>query len=532
MANRQATRDGIETLISHGHSYDRHVRGTANGVNEFTDSSYGRDLGIESKQDLKDYLDDFFDKEGTKAIKDGDNYIFYNKQDNVMVVFNPKDPDMGTVFRPTDGAQHWKSKVDSARAYAKANGQKLNIAEGPDEVGKVADRFAKDVNKNGNARQRYNDGMDKIDNGKKPPNGPDDPDPPPHNPTPPDGGGGKPPKTGSFWDDMKRVMTDFGRALGKVATKLTKILGPIGIIGVAIEGSALAATLEQSIDDNEITEDAREEYLAILGAHALQATGDPTLVGGEAVVQELYRAWAEKHGIDPDSELYEKLKPSHLTPEALLDKIHEARTSAFSESLSHKEIAPDMPEEVRHLVELNAELAALEDGQSMQNQEITSLEYDPLAPEPVYRSIADIEMDIENVYLELQEMERMDVVSDYIEKEEIFDALPSNMQEMPENPSWEVVTLAYAKVPAIEAERIYMQAKDTTSPGDAQALWNQWDDAKEQFNETYEQITETEEGYKALQDFMREQEVSAPDEASLRIDSTQEANFTTIIRPS
>ncbi len=146
--NRPTT-EQISAAIANGHAYNKHVLGADNdyhpGENEFRKASLGRDLKIETKQDLHDYLKDFFSKEGTRGFADPrtpGRYVFYNPRDNVMVVFNADNKDLGTIFRPDRRSQEFKELLDDAR-YKSAH--RIPMAQTPDEIAKLAERFGKDI---------------------------------------------------------------------------------------------------------------------------------------------------------------------------------------------------------------------------------------------------------------------------------------------------------------------------------------------------------------------------------------------------
>jgi len=414
-------------------------------------------LKNEVKQHLLKTLKDPSAK-GFVADADGKHIYVYDEKTNTAIVINGEG---GSIYRPPKKGR-W------------LEGEYTSHQERPE-------------NKDRKIQEPTTGGLhgieDDFDKQKKPPSNdpPDNQQPPP----PPDGGGGGG-GTGSFWDDLKRSFVDLTRGLGKIATKFTKILGPIGIVGVAIEGSALAATLEQAIDDDMLPPDAREEYLAILAAHALQATGDPTLVGGEAIVQELFREWADKYGLS--NELREQLKPSHLTPQEVLDKIKSVRSDL--ENLE-RPIEPDMPEQVKNLATLQNQIKFLE----KTAVEFDSHATDKLSPEPADTiDLETAQIQLYQTYTNLQTSGEIDVVTDYIEKERIFTALPDKLDNLPENTPPEIAALIAAKEAVTNLDEKFLDLnraglQEHGTEAKAVDLMDQRAIAKDMFNEQYTAIT-------------------------------------------
>ncbi len=156
-----STLEEIVGVVSHGHAHDKHVLGNDplsknSGVNQFRTGTLGPDLKIENQADLKNYLQDFFTKEGTKGIRDGDNFVFYNKKDNVLVVFNPKDGDLGTAYRPDGFAQKWTDQVNEIRRRNPA----AQIVSEPADVQRLAERYTKVVDAHPLGSKTYKTKMD------------------------------------------------------------------------------------------------------------------------------------------------------------------------------------------------------------------------------------------------------------------------------------------------------------------------------------------------------------------------------------
>ncbi len=150
--------DIITQIIAYSHAYRKHVLGDEpsrkielQGVNEFRDIN-GRDLNIESKSDLKNYLDDFFKKEGTKgfAHPDGREFYFYNKTDNVLAVINVKDPDLGTVYRPDEKAKKWTKIYRDA-----SKSGKVHVFDTPEAIENLTNKATKAIALSENGRVTY-----------------------------------------------------------------------------------------------------------------------------------------------------------------------------------------------------------------------------------------------------------------------------------------------------------------------------------------------------------------------------------------
>lgn len=119
----------------------------------------------------------------------------------------------------------------------------------------------------------------------------------------------------SLWGKVADVAGDTAQFLGRAA----KVLGPLGVIGAGAEAAQLEADMQTAVEYGLLNENAVLEYRGILATHLAQGTVDPSMVGGEAVVQQLYEEWCNKHGVD--SELKEQLEPGSLLEDVFGEEI-------------------------------------------------------------------------------------------------------------------------------------------------------------------------------------------------------------------
>lgn len=110
----------------------------------------------------------------------------------------------------------------------------------------------------------------------------------------------------SLWGKIAEHAGHAVRFLGRLA----KVLGPLGILGAGAEAAEMEKHLQDAIKFDLLDESAAAEYRAIVAGSVLQATADPTLVGGEAAVQIAYDKWCKKYGVE--DALREQLKPGSL----------------------------------------------------------------------------------------------------------------------------------------------------------------------------------------------------------------------------
>ena len=92
--------------------------------------------------------------------------------------------------------------------------------------------------------------------------------------------------------------------------KASKVLGPLGVAAAGYEVYNLESQLVDYSEMGLVSAEAVWAYRGVLTAHAAQATVDPSLVGGEVVVQEAYDAWVEHYDIPPT--VAEALEPGSL----------------------------------------------------------------------------------------------------------------------------------------------------------------------------------------------------------------------------
>jgi len=100
--------------------------------------------------------------------------------------------------------------------------------------------------------------------------------------------------------------------------KATKILGPVGVAAVGAEAYALESKLQDYEDFGLVPEDAMLAYRANLVAHVTQGTLDPSMVGGEVIVQVAHDQWAKAFNIPDDVK-------DALEPGSLLEDVSDAK---------------------------------------------------------------------------------------------------------------------------------------------------------------------------------------------------------------
>ncbi len=112
---------------------------------------------------------------------------------------------------------------------------------------------------------------------------------------------------------LKRAYNVVSEAAGPVAKKLGYIvIGSIPIIGMlpnTAEAAELKDKLATAIDNGQISPEAVAEYNIIMAGHIAQGA-DPTVVLGEAGVQQSFNDWADRYNVQDD--LRESLQPSSL----------------------------------------------------------------------------------------------------------------------------------------------------------------------------------------------------------------------------
>ena len=120
---------------------------------------------------------------------------------------------------------------------------------------------------------------------------------------------------GSHIDDLgrpawRKALGAAGDTAAEFGGKATKILGPLGVAAAGAEVYGLEMKLQDYEKFGLVPEEAMLAYRANLAAHTAQATVDPTLVGGEAVVQGAHELWAHEFKIDDN--VKEALAPGSL----------------------------------------------------------------------------------------------------------------------------------------------------------------------------------------------------------------------------
>lgn len=112
---------------------------------------------------------------------------------------------------------------------------------------------------------------------------------------------------------LKRSFNVISEAAGPILkTTGMVILGAIPIVGIlpnTVEAAELKDKLATAIDNGEISSEAVTEYNLIMTGHIAQGA-DPTVVLGEAGVQQSFNDWADRYDVQGD--LRESLQPSSL----------------------------------------------------------------------------------------------------------------------------------------------------------------------------------------------------------------------------
>ena len=142
----------ICSVIAQGHAFDRHV-------NEYSSSDYGKEIPIETREDLNDYLLVFFDDQETVGfVHPKDNMtLFYNRRDNVFACINPKDDDLGSAYRPLGGMRYWTQKTNEARKRGR-----VDVASSPKEVNALKDKAVKSVEMSPSGKETISRNRDLI----------------------------------------------------------------------------------------------------------------------------------------------------------------------------------------------------------------------------------------------------------------------------------------------------------------------------------------------------------------------------------
>lgn len=134
------------------------------------------------------------------------------------------------------------------------------------------------------------------------------------------------------------------KAVGVVA-KMTRVLPAVGAVAAGVEGLLLSGNAHAAVESGTLPKEALSKYNEILFQHAVQGGFDPTVVGGEVLVQKQYEDFAKKYGLS--KEQTEQLRPSSLlmagvSNEAIKDKVFENLP---------KHASPNMPPEIQMLME-------------------------------------------------------------------------------------------------------------------------------------------------------------------------------------
>jgi len=149
---------------------------------------------------------------------------------------------------------------------------------------------------------------------------------------------------GNHIDDLgrptwRKALGAAGDTAAEFGGKATKILGPLGVAAAGAEVYGLEMKLQDYEKFGLVPEEAMTAYRANLVAHTAQATVDPSLVGGEAVVQGAHELWANQYGID------DKVKEA-LAPGSLVKDVYGAKQWLDAQALKAQMEVADYVKEV------------------------------------------------------------------------------------------------------------------------------------------------------------------------------------------
>ena len=149
---------------------------------------------------------------------------------------------------------------------------------------------------------------------------------------------------GNHIDDLgrpawRKALGAAGDTAAEFGGKATKILGPLGVAAAGAEVYGLEMKLQDYEKFGLVPEEAITAYRANLVAHTAQATVDPSLVGGEAVVQGAHELWANQYGID------DKVKEA-LAPGSLVKDVFGAKQWLDAQALKAQMEVADYVKEV------------------------------------------------------------------------------------------------------------------------------------------------------------------------------------------
>ncbi len=160
----------IGDTVPFGHANAQHIQGRHpnpsfnHGTNEFTNTTYGPDLGLNNADDVSNYLkNDFFDHPKTVSYISSDNVLMaYNSEHNVMLAFDTKNVDGGTVFRPND----FGTKFHKQHDFEKKHPSSSRIAKGQEGSDLTLNEYSKRVSKSPTMQNKLNDIIDQnnLDN--------------------------------------------------------------------------------------------------------------------------------------------------------------------------------------------------------------------------------------------------------------------------------------------------------------------------------------------------------------------------------
>lgn len=104
--------------IGEGHAYDKHVLGKKNNNGkefekdkEINNKKFPRD-SITTKQQFVDFIKEIMDNTTVKkeSTEQPGKWYYWHDETGTIVIYNPKNTDHGTCFRPTDGKDYYDNE--------------------------------------------------------------------------------------------------------------------------------------------------------------------------------------------------------------------------------------------------------------------------------------------------------------------------------------------------------------------------------------------------------------------------------------
>ena len=95
-----ASPGGLGKSISEGHAFDKHVASRG----EF------KDLGISTREAFAKHIEGVIARAKGPDIRElsRGRTAYWDPESGTVVIRNPKDPDLGTAFRPADGRKYFE----------------------------------------------------------------------------------------------------------------------------------------------------------------------------------------------------------------------------------------------------------------------------------------------------------------------------------------------------------------------------------------------------------------------------------------